>query len=1226
MRTHRKTSLAAGVLAAMTAVQVAVTVPATAAAPDDHHYGAAIPAERRAAALGGGWARSTDRSWTTAGDENGLRLLVADAADGYRWRTAATLAEPGFDTDRWIGNVCVTGSGRRAVVVYAPRTFTNEQILFDRGGFTAVVDLTSGAVHKLGVRTSLAYFNPGCGPGEDAVLTQATEAGGARTRLLRVDARTGAVRTPVDVPGQLTSPVPTPAGIVAADRDAVVRVDPKGTRRVLARASSTPFRLAADDAGGVVFMEKSGPGRARVRHAGATTVTVAEGALSGLDVTSGRGGRVFVTGAGRTAPIRRGVALSDAPAGSRLSTEGALVVAPARRRGGTVTIAARAAATDTTMSFSVEAATPAVAGPAAADPGNPADFDDRFCSVPRNDPRNQAMQPKPRQVEWAVDQAVRGVLTVPRPANWKSLAMPAYTPQGLFPPLALDGGGAVPAQIMLAIAAQESNLWQAARYAVPGVTANPLIGNYYGIDIYNGTQDDDWTIRWDHADCGYGVTQVTDGMRLAGRTKPGETALPYQTQRAVALDFAANVAAGLRILQAKWNQTRAEGLTIGTGDPAKIESWFYAAWAYNSGFYPRSQAGQHNGAWGVGWANNPANPNYPANRGPFLEKKTDEGYRDDYTDAIHPQDWPYPEKIIGWAAHPIDALEAPDTMVSGYRKAWWSDSEAQHNATPKPWQFCDPSNNCTYGSAYVPDAPEVIGEPAGPCAHRNTAGQIDLKCWYHGPATWQPCPNLCGNEVLRFDPGYAYQEDGLAYPPACDLSGIPVTARVIDDVPDGVPSVRPDCGRPWTDAGTFGLRYKPDATGRYPGKIDTHQLGMGLGGHFWMANTRSAGTLGGRLDVDGTWRFDQEHHGRGRILVHLPPLVNGTTRAYYTVKTRWGDRISVLNQRGAGNRWASLGTFAFDGRPEVTLSSVTPGGDGSQRVAFDAVAFVPADGYQPVKVMHWNIAGAAINWGEETIVDRVVTRATEQRVDVLSVNEICQQQFDKLTDKLRDAGWQMTGQFQTTNRYNVLCLDPSGLGGNEGIAVFTRGSVISQQRYQFDDQYRLQPGSTGVGRGVACITTYLPGRSQNLKACTTHLDTGWPDDTDRRAIKEVAELGRVFGPEAQQMPLILAGDTNISSPPVTPDLGPLYPAPLGAGDFNEAFQEENCTKVQPCLIQQGGPPTFHSGRKLDYVFASRWHLTVPVGGARVDENVGTCDGDPCSDHFPVYAEIHMPDL
>ncbi len=35
----------------------------------------------------------------------------------------------GFDTDAWIGNVCVTASGDRAVVAYAPRTFTDKEDL-----------------------------------------------------------------------------------------------------------------------------------------------------------------------------------------------------------------------------------------------------------------------------------------------------------------------------------------------------------------------------------------------------------------------------------------------------------------------------------------------------------------------------------------------------------------------------------------------------------------------------------------------------------------------------------------------------------------------------------------------------------------------------------------------------------------------------------------------------------------------------------------------------------------------------------------------------------------------------------------------------------------------------------------------------------------------------------------------------------------------------------------
>src|SRR5688572_21174141 len=86
-------------------------------------------------------APGDDRAVTVAGDANGLHVLVADEAMHYAWRTAATLAEPGTETDQWIGQQCVTASGRRAVVVYAPRELINETTLFGQGARVAVVDL-----------------------------------------------------------------------------------------------------------------------------------------------------------------------------------------------------------------------------------------------------------------------------------------------------------------------------------------------------------------------------------------------------------------------------------------------------------------------------------------------------------------------------------------------------------------------------------------------------------------------------------------------------------------------------------------------------------------------------------------------------------------------------------------------------------------------------------------------------------------------------------------------------------------------------------------------------------------------------------------------------------------------------------------------------------------------------------------------------------------------------
>ncbi|MCG5448594.1 golvesin C-terminal-like domain-containing protein [Micromonospora hortensis] len=960
---------------------------------------AADPSEvapgKRAALLGPRWRTSKDRAWVTSGDADGLHVLVADAREGYRWRTAATLSEPGFDTDRWIGNACVTGSGRRLVVAYAPRTFTNEAALFDRGAFTAVVDLTTGAVVKLPVLSSLAYFSPACGVDESAVLTQARTAdqpgdSATRTRLIRVNAASGRTDTPLTLDGQVTSAVPMANGqIVAVDANRLIRIDGTGRRVAVAGTSGVPFRLVAGSDGGVSFLDREGD-VASVRRVDATTVTraragqrrpagplhtVARGRLTEIDLAPGAGGRTFVTGAARrpddagpAGPVR----LLPVPKGAELSTLGGAATitnswtpehggdsSAARTVGLTLSFTStgkqaaftvdpgtdRTAAAGRDMHPSLVAGKPANARKsstttAAGSPSNPVE-EERTCSVPRNDPRNQALQPKPRQVEWAANQAVKNALTVARPANWKSLGMPAYTPQGLFPPVPLDGGGAVPAQILLGIAAQESNTWQASSNTAPGVTGNPLIGNFYGRQVYDDDAGNDWDVDFAEADCGYGVMQVTDRMRRAGRERPGDgPALPYETQRAVALDFAANIAAGMTIVQEKWNETRRAGLIIHGGQAHFLENWFFALWAYNSGFHPQSTAAQNNGAWGVGWINNPANPIYPANRLPFMDSTA--------ADASNPQRWPYQEKVLGFAARPNEVLEAPNVLVAQFRPAQWNGGPVagpvnRRGVKPPVNLFCDATNNCEPGAQHEPTAPGLEEQPPGPCAHRNAAGQFDLKCWYNKAVSWKPnCLDTCGYEFIRFDEGYAYQEDGTSYPPRCTRDGLPTGALVIDDVPADVPAIRPNCPGTGPQAGTFTLNFAMDTAGLFPSKVDFHQLGSGFGGHFWMAHTRHRDMRDGKQKVSGTWALSQPIHGWTRVMVHLPQQGAWTRQADYVIDLGNGQtRHRVVNQAVQALTWVDLGVFPLAGDARVRLSTETVDGDGEDAVAFDAVAFVP---------------------------------------------------------------------------------------------------------------------------------------------------------------------------------------------------------------------------------------------------------------------------------------------
>ncbi|MER6999322.1 NocE [Streptomyces sp. NPDC000410] len=958
----------------------------------------AVPEDKRAAVLGKSYKSSSDQAFTTSGDGTGFHLMVADEKNGYAWKTAASLSEPGFDTDAWIGNACVTESGKYAAVAYAPRTFTNKPELMSRGAFTAVVDLTNGNVRKLPFQATLGYFSPGCGTGDDIVFSQFTDENTSKkneTRLITVDARTGS-SDKATIAGQVTSAVPVDGRIVGARGHQIVRID-GSTVKTVARTHAVPFQLKPDADGGVTFIDRLPGGKkqsAADDQAAVSRVTpeaigaangkakaarLAQGGLSRFDLARTPSGAVYVTGQARTSASlpaavrnpggidkdarissRGAAALTTAWADGKdsrisqkdsFSARSARITLKALDTGRTTVLdampgnrigndGAQRSATATSPALPKPAPAPEKAGGVSA-MASPVDAD-RTCSVPRNDPKKQAFQPTPRQIEWAVDQAVVNKLNthVTRPANWKNTGMAAYAPQTLFPLRTMTGGSGadwhVPAQVMLGITAQESNMWQATRYAVPGVSANSLIGNFYGVKYASdGQQTDPWAIDWSKSDCGYGVTQVTDGMRLPGK---GQPTLPPAQQEAIALDYAANIAAGVNILIEKWNQTRADGLLINDGHPKYIENWFYALWAYNSGYYPQSSAGSTSGKWGVGWTNNPANPLWKENRTPFLENAAG---GDDYSHAASPQHWPYEEKVIGWAARPIAAMFKPGDFQPGYRAAWWTYPQYRTTAKPPIGTFCDSSNNCD---------PSKISEGAnnntggGPCllpGDPNESDPLYLKCWFHKPATWKNCTTsaMCGNPIHRFDGTYPEQPDENSYPPRC-ASGLPTGTKIVEEIPNGVTPVGSggrSCGAA-ASSGSFNFDF-----GSASARIDLHQIGAAYGNHFWFTHTNKAGTSdASRLAATGTWTLGTADRGWMRVWVHLPDHGAHTRQAAYTVGgTNSSSPKRVKPQRVLENKWVSLGAFNFTGTPSVSLSNVTQDGKGTEDVAWDAVGFEP---------------------------------------------------------------------------------------------------------------------------------------------------------------------------------------------------------------------------------------------------------------------------------------------
>ncbi|WP_328664387.1 golvesin C-terminal-like domain-containing protein [Streptomyces sp. NBC_00328] len=960
---------------------------------------------------------------TAVADTGGLRILVADSAQAYAWKTAATLSEPGLPADSWIGNECVLDRDH-AAAVYAPRSFTNSPDLMQGGAFAAIVNLTTGKVTKLPFTASLAYFDPSCNPDTRTAAFTAyrdmNDPAKTRTRVVTVNTA-GKILGKVATTGEATSAVPLKDGTVAAMGRRLVHLDRSGKVKNLLTAGGVPFDIHPVDGGHIAFVERNGSEKARARLWGGPgkAITVATGRLGDLDLTRGGSAQVFITGhpAGVSRIQGSGVSRLNAKVGTVISSQGRLAVdpvltpgmragveniknagkgfaktAPSAKNGtaqatsladdAPLTVTSTATNTgakisqtviSTSTSTGTDLLTPALmssvkARSAAAASGKHAQLaksaavtsivshdptdPDRWCSISRNDVNTQALQPTPNQVEWAVDMAVRGNLRASymRQGGYRNQSgLGTVDPQGLFPPPTLTGGGRIPANVMLGIMAQESNMWQAESGAIPGQMGSPLaaVDGYYGHQIDPGNPDAYWNINWDKSDCGYGVGQVTDGMRLAGHEKPGETSLSPALQKAVSVDYSVNIAASMKILASKWNEVHTAGqtITVNDDDPSRVENWFTAVWNYNLGFNPPSDASQHGGHWGLGWYNNPANPVYAKSWGhPFMD--TDVDGTEANHDAAHPQDWPYEEKVMGWAAWSIDTGYSYSTdgrqdwkgeagfSSAGFRPAWWTSTAQRSLVSPPLSVFCNSNNSCD--PATPPNCPDA---------------ECYAQYWWNKPnATWKTnCANDCGHELIKYatlisEPGRGYRlKNGT---PVC--SGAPDGAHVVASAPNGTETWG-DCGQ-ITSSGTFQFTFYADTMGtHFDAKADLHQIGGGYGGHFWYAHERDVGHLGGeggQMTIDGRWKLNgQLEKKQAMVYVYIPDTGAQTHQAVYEVVTALGtQKVTIDQSANASGRWVPLGAFRFnDMTPEVRLSNTTPSGTADKDIAWSAVAFVPGD-------------------------------------------------------------------------------------------------------------------------------------------------------------------------------------------------------------------------------------------------------------------------------------------
>lgn len=784
---------------------------------------------------------------------------------------------------------------------------------------------------------------------------------------------------------------PTGSGVVFADHDArsgsesVKELSPSGKTITLATAPLGKVGLAAG-ADGRAFVTGEGvrtgtlPGDVRRVDAPADAEISSDGELAITSATA-QDLADAVTNArryeqahpqGRPPEVAPKQTRQGPPSKSDSQPPGSpqpvVIVARALRTGHAVTFtasptvvaakdkAATGGRTSPLLAFMAEGANrPSTMAPRDTDPANDPVDANRTCSIPRNDPHTMVYQPTPNQVEWAADLAVRGLLDsahVQRPGNWKDSGLSdSWAPQDLFPLPTLVTGGRIPAQVLLGILAQESNLWQASSHSEPGEYGNPLVSNFYGTYVYPSQKGYDpkliWKVHWDSADCGYGVGQVTDGMRLAGKQKPGETPLSPTQQRAVAVDYATGIAGAAQILASKWNELHASGTTIklNNDDPSRIENWFAAAWNYNEGM------GYHNGNWGLGWLNNPANPSYPPDRKAFLNLDEDPLA---VKDAAHPQYWSYEEKVMGWAGWSIDTGRSYDNNgnqqhkgdsgfnTNGFIPSWWGGTQAvlnRENVEPPLSTFCSAANGCDPNN--VP--------------HCTTEDCFYSHLW-HADATWKPdCSTTCGYEYLTHnknlaEPGdakllYGYTDPANGYSSFCNGPG-GAGVVVVNDIPGSTST--PTCRDGSDGQGTFSFSFPADEHNDYEAKEDLEQDSSGYGGHYYFSHGRQPNNWDNLLETTGTWTPSGLSKHVYLIQAFAPYLGNKTHTADYQVYDGFGNKWDSVVDQSQNNQlfgWITVGYFYLQPGAKVVLTNVTnDGSSGDTAVAYDALMFTPIEG------------------------------------------------------------------------------------------------------------------------------------------------------------------------------------------------------------------------------------------------------------------------------------------
>jgi endonuclease/exonuclease/phosphatase family metal-dependent hydrolase len=212
--------------------------------------------------------------------------------------------------------------------------------------------------------------------------------------------------------------------------------------------------------------------------------------------------------------------------------------------------------------------------------------------------------------------------------------------------------------------------------------------------------------------------------------------------------------------------------------------------------------------------------------------------------------------------------------------------------------------------------------------------------------------------------------------------------------------------------------------------------------------------------------------------------------------------------------------------------------------------------------VHWNVAGWSMHRGSPEVAEALAAAVLEMpsRPLAVTVNELCDGQYDVLRTELGGAGYQAASAWSIPDFGQAGC-------GSYGNAIFWRGGDGGVERWTYPDALQVDGAATVEKRNALRVTVLDPP----IRIATTH-----PHPDRRWAAAQVGYAADLLADQPGDLPTVLAGDLNLT--PWNSALTPWY----RRGD--EADR----------LPRRLSRPTHRSLRKLDYVFAPRG--TVRIAG------------------------------